>query len=1278
MRRLPRRIASLLLLGLGCLSAAASAQSSELRVEWSAEAEELRVTRAGRERAILTQVARADFRPYLHPILAPDGRGELTQFSPGHHRHQTGLYWGFTRLNGRDYFHHPEGTHWRRVEAAIRKREAQHADDYVSWRTVYDLLDEQGAAVLRETQIWTLRVEDERYQLDLHWEGEALTEVTIAEYDYGGLFLRMPWEPGVRGAAVNSLRQTNQRAEGERAIWLDLGIQVPGRDDLAHIAIFDHPGNDGYPQPWRVDGQLGVGPARARLGDWRIGAGERVTVGHRFLVYTGELDDVELTRRWSEWTGEGTYVQWWLAQEEGRQAEFLTPQRALEAIQVEPGFEVQVYASEPEIAQPMAFCWDDRGRLWIAENRDYEGRGHGFSGSGESRILILEDTDRDGVADTTQVFAEGLVFPSALAVGFGGLWVGAPPHLLFLPDADGDDRAELEDAQVRLTGWGIRDRHETLNSFHWGPDGWLYGLQGFATPSRVGRPGAQERPLRAGEEYPTQFDYADEPVDIDGGVWRYHPLDERFEVVAHGFSNPWGIDYDAKGQLFITACVIPHLWHVIPGGIYHRQGGSHFNPHVYDDLETIADHRHRSAHGGARVYLSDAFPEQYRGRLFMANIHEHALLSDVLERRGSGFVGRHGDDFLQANNGQWVGFSVELGPDGALYVLDWHDANICGGEVLNADTGRVFRIAPERSAAQDWGDRYADLRQQSDDQLWSLQASPSAWHARRARLNLQERAARGELASEVGERAWTLLRTHEDGDLRLRALWTLHAIRALETQHWLLLLGDRDEYVRAWAVQLACEAGQPEPELLERFATLADEDPSPVVRLYLASALQRLTHEQRWPIAQALVAHAEDAEDPNLPKMIWFGIEPAVPSAPERALALAERSQLPLLARHVARRLAHEGALEALLQAVSAASEPALRVQLLLGLRDSLEGRMDVAPPEGWELAFESLQSRGGEEAQLALQLARQFGSEQAASSALAVLREAGSDVALRRDALRALAASANDELLVLLPQLFEQLELRAEVIRAAAAFDAPELGELLLRHYPSLEADARAEVVHAMAARSGYGRQLTQAIADGRVPRRDLPAYLVRVLARVVGNHFLEVWGPVDALTDTQRAEEAQLREWVHEAALAAADPRRGRLVYERTCASCHTLYGEGGQVGPELTGANRGSLDYLIANVLRPNEEIQDAYRAEFVLTETGRAYSGIPIEENERQLYLRVPNEPEPIVLARSTIVSRETESISMMPEALLAGLTQEEIQDLFAYLRTRAQVARPGEE
>ena len=258
----------------------------------------LSVFRAGRRDPILTQNARPDARPYLHPIATPDGKGVVTEFSPDHHKHQTGLYWGFTRVNGRDYFHNPQGDYWRRVSVTV----TQASGNEVRWQTVYDLLDEAKNAVLTETERWSMREENGRFLLDLEWRGEAKTDVTIGKYDYGGLFLRMPWREGMRAEVVNAARQRDARAEGQRAMWIDVAMQVEGRSDLAHVAIFDHPDNPGYPQAWRVDGQFGVGSARTRLADWTIKTGETEVVRHRFVVYTGTLNDVELTKAWGEYT----------------------------------------------------------------------------------------------------------------------------------------------------------------------------------------------------------------------------------------------------------------------------------------------------------------------------------------------------------------------------------------------------------------------------------------------------------------------------------------------------------------------------------------------------------------------------------------------------------------------------------------------------------------------------------------------------------------------------------------------------------------------------------------------------------------------------------------------------------------------------------------------------------------------------------------------------------------------------------------------------------------
>ena len=373
----------------------------------------------------------------------------------------------------------------------------------------------------------------------------------------------------------------------------------------------------------------------------------------------------------------------------------LAPEEAARAMTVPPGFKVTLFAGEPDVVQPIAMAIDDRGRIWVAEAYSYPRRLP--QDQARDRILIFEDTDGDGRFDSRKIFADHLNLVSGLEVGYGGVWVGAAPEFYFIPDKDGDDRPDGP-SQVLLDGWGQHDTHETLNSFAWGPDGWLYGCHGVFTHSRVGKPGTP----------------SSERTPINAGIWRYHPLRHVFEVFAHGTSNPWGIDFDARGQMLITACVIPHLYHIIQGGRYERQAGPHFNPYTYDDIKTIADHRHylganphggngRSdsaggghAHSGALIYLGGAWPPVYNGSLFMNNIHGARLNRDRLTQSGSGFVGSHAPDFLLANDVWSQIISLKCGPDGSMFMIDWYDKNQCHHNEVNGHdrtNGRIFKVS---------------------------------------------------------------------------------------------------------------------------------------------------------------------------------------------------------------------------------------------------------------------------------------------------------------------------------------------------------------------------------------------------------------------------------------------------------------------------------------------------------------------------------------------------------------------------------------------------------
>lgn len=580
----------------------------------------------------------------------------------------------------------------------------------------------------------------------------------------------------------------------------------------------------------------------------------------------------------------------------------LPPEESARRLNLPEGFRATVFAAEPDLVQPIAFTLDDRGRLWAVESRSYPNWLPPGS-QGSDRILIFEDADGDGRFDTRRVFHDRLANVSGIALGFGGVWLCATPYLLFIADRDGDDRPDGP-PEVLLDGWNPKARHNIASKPSWGPDGWLYGGHGILATSLVGPPGAP----------------ADQRVAINCGVWRFHPVRRRFEAVAHGTTNPWGLDWDASGELFITNCVIQHLWHVVPGAHYERMYGQDVTaPNLYALMPAASDHLHWAggrwqdargqdrhleyggghAHVGALVYLEDAWPARYRGTLFTVNLHGRRVQNDLLEPRGSTFAGRHGPDFLRAEDPWFRGLDLQAGPDGNVYLSDWNDTGECHDyDRAETDTGRIFKIhyGPPRKAE-------ADPARAADEALVALLRGPSEWFARRARRLLQERAAAGRLEAGTPRALLEMFRAERSAPRRLRALWALHAVGRLSEA----LLGEaleaREEEVRVWALRLAADAGPPPESLRPRLLDLAGRDPSPRVRRALVETLRRLPPRERFPVLERLAARAEDAEDPHLPLMLWYALEPAAAVDPSRAAALLSRTRLPLVRRFLARRL---------------------------------------------------------------------------------------------------------------------------------------------------------------------------------------------------------------------------------------------------------------------------------------------------------------------------------------------------------------------------------------
>ncbi|MCW1885060.1 c-type cytochrome [Luteolibacter flavescens] len=934
---------------------------------------------------------------------------------------------------------------------------------------------------------------------------------------------------------------------------------------------------------------------------------------------------------------------------------------------VPPGFAVDLIAGEPDVVQPIAMCFDSRGRIWVAEGLTYPNRAK--DGEGKDRILIFEDSDGNGTFESRKVFADGLNLVSGLETGFGGVFVGAAPNLMFLADADGDDRADGE-PEILLDGWGYEDTHETLNSFIWGPDGWLYGCHGIFSHSKVGKPDTPD----------------DERVPLNAGIWRYHPVSRKFEVFAHGTSNPWGLDFNDWGDAFIEACVIPHLWHIIPGGYYQRQAGSHFNKHIYDPIETIADHRHwvgdikdhahwgkeesvskevadaggGHAHSGFAICLSDAFPAEMRGSALFFNIHGHRLNRDILERNGSGWTGKHAPDVMISNDEWFLGVAIESGPDGALYFTDWHDETSCHRTDplrWNRGNGRVYRL--RHGDVKPW---QGDITKLSDLELAKAQAGRDEWQLRTARRVLQERLAEGaKIDPAAKEFLLQTMRSHPDETRRLRALWCLAACDLLDKAS--LPLNDGHESVRAWAVRLAAQGGF----AIERshWLRLASKETSPVVLLSLCSALPKLPREISSDIAR-WIAPKMTEDDPNLTRMFWFGFESQVPRDEARAMSIAMSCPDDRLAKWTARRLESP---DALVSALGSAGE---RAGLLL---DALKERLDEKPDE--KLSAPQLEIISGlamkSEQAKAAAIVERSGGQQAIARLWSRVEDRAAPAPDRLEAFRLLVTFLEDKDIERLSGLLDDPALRLPAITAKPA---------LLDHDATNDRIAGFSVeekgsVARLAATEGKAARLLEWVAAMKLKTRDVPADAVVRLREVRDPSLQEeierLWGRPAADADARRAAIVEWQGKLSPDVLTSADKVRGRAIFDRTCAACHKLFGEGGLIGPELTGGERGSVHHWLDNILDPNALIGQGYELHRIDKNDGTTFTGMLAGENDTELIFRMVGVETRV--PKSEVKANTALGTSMMPEGLLTGLSDDEVRDLIGYLMSPGQVEKP---
>lgn len=954
---------------------------------------------------------------------------------------------------------------------------------------------------------------------------------------------------------------------------------------------------------------------------------------------------------------------------------------------VAAGLEVKLFASEPMVRQPVAIEFDDRGRLWVIQYLQYPNPAglkrvevdrysrtvydrvpkpppHGPLGA--DRITILEDTDGDGRADQAKDFLDGLNLASSLAFGRGGVFVVQVPYLLFYADANGDDVAD-GDPEVLLTGFGMNDAHSVANSLTWGPDGWLYGCQGSTVTANI------------------------RGVEFQQGVWRYHPETRAFELFCEGGGNSWGLDFDDAGNLIYGTNHGGYVaLHGVPGGYYWKSFGKHgalHNPFAYGYFQHISHEGFTGGHVevGGVIYRGESMPS-LRGKYIAADLLGHAVYWHELSPRGSTFTSRHGGDVLRANDTWFAPTDVTVGPDGAIYVTDWHDQRTAHPDpdaTWDRSNGRIFRIQAKGVKAS----APVDLARLSDAQLIENLAGSNHWVVARSRRLLGERRHR---SNEEPLRQLALSARRPKA--RLEALWALHSSGGGSAEFADRLLSH--SATRNWAVRILSESGDVSEPVALKLISLASAEGDVTLRSELASAAQRLPAAVGLRIVERLARRDEDANDPHMPLQLWWAVErhcagESLPLALELfggKEAWRFRMNREVILERLMRRYAAGGSRETF-QGCAVLLESASTLEQRQKLQTALELGLGERPIATWaepDMASDRLAAlidswllKLPDDATL-IRIGARLGLPPALNRTLSMARDPAVPAVVRVSMLKLLGELAGTERQApLLEMLGQNLPdpILAALVETLGAYDDSDVAAELIRAYPQMGARLREKTRAVLFSRRAWAATLVEEYADGRFARDEVQlAELRRIYLHEdagLNERVRKLWGSVTGGTPEEKL--AVVRRFRNDLNAGPGEAARGRLIFQRICAACHRLFGEGGEVGPDLTHANRSDRDHLLTSIVDPGAVIRKEHLSFNLETHDGQFISGRIVEQTASSVTLLNAANVRATV-AQNRIASLQESTVSLMPEGLLQPLTPAELRDLFRYLRSEKEPAR----
>lgn len=959
---------------------------------------------------------------------------------------------------------------------------------------------------------------------------------------------------------------------------------------------------------------------------------------------------------------------------EGVQTGPLSPEDSASRFKVFDDLEIEQVLAEPAVRQPLHLSWDDRGRLWVVEYIQYPAPAGLTLVSkdqfwravydkvpppppkhfkGEDKISIHEDTDGDGKFDSHKIFVEGLNIVTAVEHGAGGVWVLNPPYLMFFPDKNRDDVVDAN-PEVHLAGFGLEDTHSVANSLRWGPDGWLYGAHGSTVTANIVRPGVDEKPIAR---------------MMGQGVWRYHPESKRFEIFAEGGGNAFGLEIDDKGRVFSGHNGGNTRGFYYVQGAYLQKGfekhGPLSNPYAFGYFKQMAHPDVERFTHTFVIYGGGALPEKYDGQLFgIEPLQGRVVLSEV-ERDRSSFRTRDLGYAVTTTDKYFKPVDIKTGPDGALYIADWYDRQVTHTRNyegnIDKSNGRIYRVSQK-------GATRVPARKLAMGATLPFDA-PNRW--------LRQDALRQVLAMDAEKRskaapAWKRKCLQSAGQEALEALWIYNLCEPIGDVNAVEFLRHKDPHVRLWSVRLLGDLKELSHGTSELLKDLAAREPHVEVRSQLASTAKRLPANQALPLVRNLLTHNGDAEDIHIPLLLWWAMEAKAISDTEAVLGLLDDPEFWKL------RIVQTTILERLMKRYAMAdTQAAYRVcaQILAAAPSLQDGRALVrsfeAASKGRSVSRlprelqEQISKAGGES--LAFRLRRRDPS--AGKEAFDLLQH-GAARPKSLELIEVLGEVAYSEaprvLLGLLESERDPAALKA-VLSALQIYDAPGVAEGILESLGRLKVEGKLTAFNVLASRTEWARTLLNSVERAAVPAKSVPLEIVEKLRadEKLAAQVEELFGASRTLDRV--AVDLKLEKFSATIRSGSGNPFEGYNHYNLACASCHQFFGEGGQIGPDLTAYQRDDLETLLMNIVNPSGEIREGYENVIIETTDGRNLSGFLAERYDDAVVLR-GLDGETTLIKKNEIGKTRSAGASLMPEGLLDGFEEQQIRDLFAYLRS----------